>query len=40
MTYLQNRNRLTEKTNLWLPKGEALTDTHYYIKNKQQGPTV
>ena len=42
LTYKQNRNRLTEKTNLWLSKrkvGERegiikdrqLTDTSYYI---------
>ena len=38
---IQSRNRLTEKTNLWLPKGRGnggekikgmrLTDTNYYI---------
>ena len=48
-TYLWNRDRLTEETNLWLSKMKGririmrslgLADTCYYIQNKQQGPVT
>ena len=48
LIYKTEINTQTQKTNLWLPKwgGEGsirsleLADTHYYISNKQHGPTL